>query len=141
MCSLRPAWPDIHTYPDSNPRPYERDMGERIAALLRLFQSVVPDLETNAKVLELAICPLRWSAAHALFNNVRRLLLVASTEKDQAKSAQYHFAEACLKVLYNATNPPGPFDPGAGFWIAGASIHLARRVAVPVEAVVAIFAP
>jgi hypothetical protein len=46
-------FPDIHGFPKSHPGPYERQMGNSIAALLRLFAGRVPDQESNARVLEL----------------------------------------------------------------------------------------
>ena len=48
------AFPDIHTFPESDPGPYERQMGGYIAGVLRVFIGRVPDAETINRVLELA---------------------------------------------------------------------------------------
>lgn len=135
------VFPDIHGYPESNPGPYERQMGQVIAALLRLFSGQVPDSESNARVLELADTPGRWSAAHRLFDEVRPRLLAAMGAEDTSRFAQYDFEESCLKALYNATEPDDPFDSPSAFFVAGGAIGLSRAVGVPVEAVVGILAP
>lgn len=64
-------FPDIHKFQVRQIGPYERSMGNAIAALLTLFRDRVPDRETNARVLELSITTDRWSAGHKLFSCVR----------------------------------------------------------------------
>ena len=135
------AFPDIQGFPESHPGPYERQMGRLIAALLRLFSDRVPDAESNARVLELASDPTRWSAGHAVFDEVRDRLLAATDAKDDARELQHHFEETCCQALYNATGPPAPFDPGSSFFVAGQAIGLARALGVPVEGVIAVLAP
>src|SRR4051812_1719892 len=71
------AFPDIHGFPTGHPGPYELQRGGSIAAFLRLFAGRVPDAESNARVSELASEPAGWSAGHAVFDEVRRRLLVA----------------------------------------------------------------
>ncbi len=131
-------FPDIHNYPKSYPGPYERGMGKLIASLLRLFAGHVSDSVSNACVLELAITPERWSAGHAVFDEVRRRLLAV---KDRTQGEQYCFEESCCQAMYNATDPSDPFDPGSAFFVAGQALKLARVVGVPVETVVAVLAP
>lgn len=135
------AFPDIHTFPESDPGPYERQMGGYIAGLLRVFIGRVPDAETINRVLELATTPGRWSAGHAVFNEVRHRLLSAMDANDRSREYQHGFEESCCQALYNATDPPDPFDPGSAFYVAGQALGLARKVGVPVEAVVAVLAP
>jgi hypothetical protein len=135
------AFPDNQGFPESHPGPYERQMGRLIAALLKLFSGRVPDAESNARVLELASDPSRWSAGHAVFDEVRDRLLAAMDAKDYARELQHHFEESCCQALYNATRPPAPFDPGSPFFVAGQAIGLARALGVPVEGVIAVLAP
>jgi hypothetical protein len=135
------AFLDIYAFPTGHPGPYELSMGRTIAALLQLFAGRVPDSESNARVLELASEPARWSAGHAVFDEVRRRLLVALDSKDMPRELQHYFEESCCQAIYNATDPPDPFDPGSAFFVAGQAIGLARAVGVPVERVVVVLAP
>jgi hypothetical protein len=135
------SFPDIDQFPDSHPGPYERQMGNYIAGLLSLFRGRVPDPESNHRVLELASSPARWSAGHALFDEVRKRLLADGKDKVDGRSTQYCFEESCLQALYNATDPPDPFDPGSPFFVAGQALGLARAIGIPVEAVVTVLAP
>lgn len=135
------AFPDIHRFPESQSGPYEQQMGRSISCLLRLFRGRVPDVESNARVLELAGTPHRWSAGHAVFNEVRNRLLAVMKAKGETGAVQYHFEESCCQALYNAIDPPDPFDPCSVFFVAGQALGLARVIGVPVEAVVAVLAP
>lgn len=135
------ALPDFRGLKESNPGPYERQMGVYIVGLLRLFRGRVPDSESNTRVLELANSPSHWSAGHRLFKEIRPRLLAAMKAEDASRCAQHYFEESCLQAIYNATDPPDPFDPGSAFFVAGQAISLARVVGVPVESVVAILAP
>ena len=135
------AFPDIHRFPESQLGPCERQMGWYIAGLLRVFIGRVPDAESNTRVLELATTPGRWSAGHAVFDEVRSRLIPAPAAKDWPREAQHYFEERCCQAMYNATDPPDPFDPGSAFFVAGQAIVLAGVVGVPVEAVVAALAP
>jgi hypothetical protein len=135
------TFPDIRTFPASRPGPYERQMSGIIAGLLRLFAGHVPDPESNARVAELASTPDRWSAGHAVFDEVRRRLLAATKAGGESRGWQYHFEESCCQAMYNAVRPPDPFDPGSAFFVAPQALGLARGVGVPVEAVAAVLAP
>jgi hypothetical protein len=131
------VFPNIQSYPHGHPNPNERNMGQVIAQLLRLFVGHVPDPESASRVAELATTTARWSAAHAVFDEVRTRLLAAIEIKDRLRAAQYSFEELCCKALYNATEPDDPFDPSSPFWVPGAAFELARAVGLPCEAVAA----
>jgi hypothetical protein len=135
------AFPDVRGFPASHPGPYELQMGGVITALLRLLAGHVPDPESNTRVLELASDPTRWSAGHAVFDEVRRRLLAAMKAGDGPRELQHHFEESCCQAIYNATDPLDPFDPGSAFFVAGRAIGLARVAGVPVERVIAVLAP
>ncbi len=112
-------------------------MGVCIVGLLNLFRSRVPDVESNARVLELAKDPERWSAGHKFFDEIRRRSLAVNAN-DHERAAQYCFEELCCKAIYNAASPQDPFDPSSPFSVAGAALRLAARVGVPIEAVVSV---
>ena len=135
------AFPDINKYAESQPCPYERQMGLMIAGLLRLFVGRVPDAESHERVLELVETQRRWSAGHAVFDEVRRRLNDASYNKAFSREAQHYFEESCCQAVYNASNPPDEFDPSSPFFIAGQAFALARMVNVPIESVISVLAP
>ncbi|MDB5292945.1 MAG: hypothetical protein JWL69_4186 [Phycisphaerales bacterium] len=134
------GFPDILSFPLSHPGPYERNMGAMIVELLRLFHGRVPDAESAAHVSELVMAPARWSAAHEVFNELRRRCLIAIEAMDQVRAAQYAFEELCCTAMYNATSADDPFDPSSPFFVAGAALRLARAVDLPVEQIVAVLA-
>jgi hypothetical protein len=109
-------------------------MGRSIAALLRLFRNRVPDAESAAKVAELACTPDRWSAAHAVFDEIRRRLLKHNGDTPRAR--QYAFEELCCKSLYNAAAADDPFDGSSPFFVAPAAFSLAEALGCPTESVV-----
>jgi hypothetical protein len=106
-----------------------------------MFAARVPDAESNARVAELAAAPARWSAGHAVFDEVRRRLLAASKTKGDKREWQYAFEESCCKALYNAADPRDPFDPGSSFFVAPQALGLARISGVSFEEVIAVLAP
>jgi hypothetical protein len=131
------VFPDTHRFPESDPGPYERQMGQMIARLLKVFVGRVPDAESHARVAELACDPKRWSAGHVVFDEVRSRLLAASAAKDRLRGCQYNFEESCCQAMYNATEPPDPFDPGSAFFVVPQALGLALVLGVAVEEVVA----
>jgi hypothetical protein len=135
------AFPDIQTFPECHPGPYECQMGGIITRLLRVFAGRVPDAESHARVAELVADPARWSAGHAAFDEVRRRLLVAMKGKDTSREGQHHFEESCCQAVYNAADPRDPFDPSSEFFVVPQALGLARVVGVPVAEVVAALAP
>jgi hypothetical protein len=116
-------------------------MGDIIARVLRVFAGRVPDDESHARVAELVAAPARWSAGHAVFDEVRRRLLAAMKAKDTPREWQHSFEESCCQAVYNATYPPDPFDPGSAFFVAPQALGFARVVGVPVAEIVAALAP
>ncbi|MCA8994943.1 MAG: hypothetical protein KDA69_08030 [Planctomycetaceae bacterium] len=120
------------------PSPYPRQMGASIAALLRLFEGKVPDADSNAFTLELALNDDRWSTGHAFRDVVRGRLLATN---DKIKSAQYTFEESCLEALYNETQPDDPFDSVSPYWVVPNAIRLAKLVGVPLESLLDAMCP
>jgi hypothetical protein len=116
-------------------------MGASIAKLLQLFHGKVPDAESNSRVLELAVTPAKWSAAHALFDVVRTRYLVATKANDDVRSAQYEFEESCLEALYNESSPSNPFDSVSPYWVVPSAVGLARAIEMPVEDVLTAMIP
>ena len=114
-------------------------MGGYIAGLLRVFAGSAPDTESNARVLELASTPGRWSAGHAMFDEVRDRLLAATKAKGGARVSQYSFEESCCQAMYNATEPSDPFDPSSAFFVVAQALGLAQAVGIPLEVVAAVF--
>ncbi len=135
------AFPDIHKYPNSYPGPYERQMGIFVVGLLGLFTSRMLDTESNNAVLQLVATPSRWSAAHAVFDEIRSRLLAAVASKDKLRECQYHFEESCCQAVYNATCPIDAFDPASAFFVVGHALGLARMIGIPVDAVALVMAP
>ena len=133
------GFPNIKSFPESHPGPYERQMGEYIGGLLRVFSGRVPDTESNAQVLELAGTPGRWSAGHAVFDEVRHRLLAATKAKAEAREWQYSFEESCCQAMYNATEPPDPFDPSSAFFVVAQALGLAQAIGIPLDVLAAVF--
>lgn len=133
------AFPEIRDFPTSHPGPYERGMGRTIAVLLRLFRDRVPDSESASRVAELADTPDRWSAAHAVFDEIRGRLLNA--EGDPPRTRQYEFEELCCKSLYNATAADDPFDASSPFFVVPAAFGLAEAIGCPTESVLEAMKP
>jgi hypothetical protein len=134
------GFPRIHYFPERDPGPYERQMGTYIVGLLRLFAGRLPDAESHARVVELAAAPSRWSAGHAVFDEIRHRLLTAMDRGDRLRSGQYSFEESCCQAMYNATVPPDPFDPSSAFFVVAQALGLAQLVGLPLDAVAAVFA-
>lgn len=135
------AFPDIHTFRECHPGPYEYQMGGIIARLLRVFAGRVPDSESHARIAELVACPGRWTAGHAVFDEVHRRLLTAMKAKDALREWQHHFEESCCQAVYNATDPRDPFDLGSAFFVVPQAFGFARAVGVAVAEVVTALAP
>jgi hypothetical protein len=64
-----------------------------------VFVGRVLDAENNTCVLELTTTPDRWSAGHAVFDEVRDRLLSAMNTKYRARQCQYGFDKSCCKAL------------------------------------------
>jgi hypothetical protein len=128
-------FPDITKFPGSPSGPYERDMGRQIFELLRVFNGRVPDSESHQRVLELAASPRFWAAAHAVFDEVRKRMLVASDQQDHPRILQYELEESCCKAIYNATGALDEFDTCSPFFVVPNALGLARKIGLPLDAV------
>ena len=132
-------FPNLQDFPKGRiPSPHARQVGEMIVALIRLFEGHVPDQESHARVLELAMAQDKWNAGHKLFDVVRTRLLAAMDDKDTIKCAQYGFEESCLETIYNESRPDDPFDSVSPFWVPISAIRLASVTGIPLDAVLAI---
>lgn len=118
-----------------------KKMESDILALLRLFETRVPDAETHASVINLAANRQGWHGAHDLFDRVRRRNLEAIRQKDHARECQYCFEEVCLKSLYNESGASAPFDSDSPHWITKNAIVLARALGIPDAEVIKVIAP
>jgi hypothetical protein len=124
-----------------SPSPYAAQMAASIAGLLRLFDGKVPDPESNARVLEVAVTPQLWGAGHAVRDVIRDRLLAAMEEGDDVKCAQYGFEESCLESLYNEVQPEDPFDSVSPYRVVPGAFGLARLVGVANEDVLEVMTP
>jgi hypothetical protein len=78
-----------------------------------------------------------WSAAHAVFDEIRGRAQTAVGVRDAVRCAQDRFEELCCKATYNAaTSADDEFDSSSPFIIAGAALKLARAVGISVEVIV-----
>jgi len=93
----------------------------------RLLRAVVQRTEIKSPsidaILVISENVADWNNAHRAFSFVREATL--KLEEIQGRSihqelllAQLYLAENVAKVVYNATNPPDPFDEEAGWWLA-----------------------
>ncbi len=134
------SFPDITKFPHGHIGCYERRMGECIVELIDLFAGRVVDVESREQVRQLAETPERWSAGHAVFDEIRRRLLEADKAKDTTRQAQYCFEESCCKAMYNASEPIDPFDPSSAFFVVPSALYLAQHTGVALDAIAKVFA-
>src|SRR5437867_2698660 len=74
-------------------------------------------------ILHIANHPAEWNQAHTAFSTLRKSTLElerlhARSPEQKILLAQLGLAENVAKVIYNATNPPDPFDEDSGWWVA-----------------------
>lgn len=112
-----------------------------IQALLDLFETQVPDKESNRLVAKFAHDKSRWYKAHGLFTTIRDRNLRAIKNGEKDKECQYCFEEACAKTLYNVTRSSAPFDPDSPYWVLKNALILAKQIGVSIEQVVEAVAP
>jgi hypothetical protein len=124
------SFPSIRDFAVQRPGLYELQMGRVIADVVRMFSGYVRDDESNAAVLELAQSFEYWTAGHAVFDELRRRFLAASRKGDGERAAQYVFEEACAQALYNACDPPDPFDSSSPFFVPGSALMLGELLGV-----------
>ncbi len=113
---------------------------EEIKLLLDLFQSKVPDKESNRLVWKLCDEKHKWLTAHGLHSILRDRNLKACEQGDRIKECQYCFEEVIAKTLYNLTRSETPFDPDSPYWVIKNALSLAKALDISSEKVVEIVA-
>jgi hypothetical protein len=104
------------------------------ANLLMFCMQYSPSLPAIDRVVELAKAPSDWRLAHAAFNEVRRMTLVAEARDsaiDPGLKSLLFVAETTAKVIYNASGEPAPFDANAGWQLVPCVEHFLATIAVP----------
>jgi hypothetical protein len=140
---MQPSFPHLDDlrWTKSAPGPYERQMGRALTKTLELFAMHVPDSESNGVLCELSKAPTKWSAGHAVYDELRRRYLLALADSisfnEQLILWQYSFEEACAQSMYNATDPVDPFDSSAPFYVWPMAFTLATELGVSSSDVVA----
>jgi hypothetical protein len=74
-------------------------------------------------ILHIADHPSEWGNAHRAFSALRKSTLElermqVTTQDQELLLSLVLLAELVAKVVYNATDPPDPFDEDSGWWIA-----------------------
>jgi hypothetical protein len=80
-------------------------------------------------VLRIAHDREQWAGAHAAFSAVRDRTLAAESSargRATAELALLYAAENVARLLYNATDPPDPFDADSGAWMLHSIATLVR---------------
>lgn len=111
---------------------------EELKSLLDLFESKVPDTESNRLVWRFCNEKHKWIKAHGLHSTLRDRNLRAIKQGEKIKEAQYGFEEAIAKTLFNLTKPTGPFDPDSPYWVIKNAFVLSEALNIPSEQVVEI---
>ncbi len=112
----------------------------QMLAMAELFAQHVDDRSTLDELHRMIADEDLWNEAHNLFDRIRDKTLVADTERDTKRIAQYLFEEACTKTLFNLTDTDMPFDEDAPYWVVPAALSLAQELGVDVVKVVRIVA-
>ena len=107
-------------------------MGASILKLVVLFDKCAPDPDIQSDLKAIVSDHNRWATAHTYRDIVRTRML---RTKDDAKLAQYAFAEACLETIYNETDPDDPFDSVSPFWVVPTAASFAKLVGISIDAV------
>ena len=111
---------------------------EEMELLLDLFESAVPDRESNRLVWKFCNEKHRWIKAHGLHSTLRDRNLKAIKQGDKIKETQYCFEEVIAKTLFNLTRSEAPFDPDSPYWVIKNALSLAKALKIPQEKVVEI---
>lgn len=114
--------------------PYAKQMGDRIVALIHLFDGKMPDQQMHSRLISVASESSNWGDAHDVRSSVRTKLLAT---KDSLIQSQCYLTESCLETIYNETNPDDPFDSVAPFWVVPSALGLARELGINVDLVIA----
>lgn len=106
--------------------------GERVrraAAVLHVCREQCSRVAEIDHVLEIAHDATRWREGHRAFDAVRRLTLEAERRRSIGTYVSLLFvAEITAKTVYNASEPPDPFDDDAPWWLAPIARHFALTV-------------
>ncbi len=115
-------------------------MIEEIKLLLDLFESKVPDKESNRLVWRFCDEKHKWIKAHGLHSTLRDRNLKAIKQGNKVKECQYCFEEVIAKTLFNLTRSNAPFDPDSPYWVIKNALALAKALNISSESVVEIVA-
>lgn len=102
--------------------PSERHVRWAANILQRIIDRTAITSPPIARILQIASSPAEWKEAHDAFSEARRSSLhLADTRPQSPQQAllvrELHVAELVAKVIYNAANPPDPFDHDSAWWI------------------------
>jgi hypothetical protein len=118
-----------------------RVLQKDIVALLGLFGPRVPDRETHATILAVALDERKWSSGHEISDLLRSRIYALDRRSDTARGRQYHFEAMCARCLYNESGPCDPFDYDTAHEITRSALSLARLIGIKDEAVINVIAP
>jgi hypothetical protein len=107
-------------------------MGATILKLVVLFDRCAPDPDIQSDLRRIVADHDSWGTAHAYRDIVRERML---RTKDDAKIAQYAFAESCFETIYNETEPIDPFNSVCPFWVVPRAAALAKLVGISTDSV------
>jgi hypothetical protein len=94
--------------------------------LLRKAARGEPSLAEVELVIQMAQDRRRWKEAKRCFRGVRRRVIAEQGGPITSQSRLLNLAELVAKVIYNETDPPDPFDPDTGWWLAPMALDFAR---------------
>ena len=111
---------------------------EELKSLLDLFESKVPDKDSNRLVWKFCDEKQRWIKAHGLHSTLRDRNLKSIKNGDKISEAQYCFEEVIAKTLFNLTMSSAPFDPDSPYWVIKNALALAKALEIPMDKVIEI---
>jgi hypothetical protein len=83
------------------------------------------------RVLELATNPPEWPNSHELFDDVRKETLVVEKNGRSLELTMLLMTELVVKLVYNASDAPAPFDEDTGWWVPQIARELAMFYGTP----------
>lgn len=108
----------------------DEEMAELGTELLHACRVTCPDVPPPVLTVELIGLTRRsWPEAHRAFSDVRDVTLQFERAQRPGSDPAYRLlgvAEDTAKVIYNATNPVGPFDAPAGMNLLISVAHFVR---------------
>jgi hypothetical protein len=113
----------------------EVELAELGTALLRTCRMSCCSVPPPVLAVELiGATPRSWGDAHRAFSDVRDATLQFDQAQTPGSDPTYQLlfvAENTAKVIYNATNPIGPFDASSGMHLLISVAHFVRVRGVP----------